>query len=112
MIHRSENMLQLLHALGHIYDNHGQSKRALVFQLIASRLQPDNRHILRSLACTFLNDGAADKALSVIFRLRALGETDPVLDLLQGRALWRMGSHVEARHMFQQFVERRREGDV
>lgn len=86
-----ENTLQLLHSLGYIYANHGQTKRALVLQLLASRLEPENRYLLRTLAYTFLNDGAPDRALAVISRLRALEEDDPSLDLLQSRALWLTG---------------------
>ena len=103
-----QNMLQLLHSLGYLYADHGQNKRALVFQLIASRLEPESRPVLRTLAHTFLSDGAPDKALAVIARLRALDDDDPMLDLLQGRALWRAGHKSEARRIFQRFIVSRR----
>lgn len=104
-----EDVLQLLHALGHIYANHGQTKRALVLQLIASRLEPENKAVLRTLAYTFLSDGSPDRALAVIARLRALNEDDPSLDLLQSRALWEAGNQIEARRAFRNFLDRRRQ---
>lgn len=105
------NMVQFLHALGFLYANHGQTKRALVFQLIASRLEPENKPVLRTLAHTFLNDGVPDKALAVIARLRALDEDDPSLDLLEGRALWLAGHKIEARRVFHHYIQRRRQDD-
>lgn len=108
-MNREENTLQLLHALGFIYANHGQTKRALVLQLIASKLQPENRALLRTLAYTFLNDGAPERALAVISRLRSLDEQDLSLDFLHGQALWQAGQKVEARQVFQRFVNRRRQ---
>ncbi len=103
-----ENILQLLHGLGHIYANHGQIKRALALQLIASKLDPHNKMVLRTLAYTFLNDGAPERALAVIARLRALKEDEPSLDLLQSKALWLAGQEIEARRAFRDFLERRR----
>jgi type III secretion protein Y len=108
----TENILQLLHGLGHIYANHGQTKRALVLQLIALRLDPENRSLLRALAHTFLTDGAPDRALAVIDRLRALKEDSPSLDLLQSKALWLAGQEVEARRAFRDFIERREQIDA
>jgi type III secretion protein Y len=110
-MHSTENILQLLHGLGHIYADHGQTKRALVLQLIASRLDPDNKPVLRTLAYTFLNDGAPERALAVIARLRALTEDDPSLDLLHSKALWLAGQDIEARRAFRDFLERRRQPD-
>ena len=104
-----ENTLQLLHSLGYIYANHGQTKRALVLQLLASRIEPENRNLLRTLAHTFISDGAPERALLVISRLRALEEDDPSLDLLQGRALWLTGNKSEARRFFRYFIQRRRQ---
>jgi type III secretion protein Y len=105
----TENILQLLHGLGHIYANHGQTKRALVLELIASRLDPDNKALLRTLAYTFIADGSPERALAVIARLRFLKEDDPALDLLQSKALWLAGQEIEARRVFRDFLERRRE---
>jgi type III secretion protein Y len=109
LMNQVESILQLLHGLGHIYAHHGQTKRALVLQLIASKLDPSNRMVLRSLAFTFLSDGAPDRALAVIARLRALKEDDPSLDLLQSKALWLAGQEIEARRVFRDFLERRRQ---
>lgn len=108
---KNDDILQLLHGLGYIYANHGQTKRALVFQLIASHLSPENKPLLRTLAQTFLNDNAPDRALAVIARLRALEEDDPSLDLLQSKALLMDGQEIEARRTFRDFLERRKWAD-
>ena len=107
---QSESAMRLLHALGYLYGCHGQTKRALVLQLIAARLAPHDAGILRSLAYTFLMDGAPDRALAVIDRLRTMeGGDHPALDLLKSRALWEAGNRIEARRVFRDFVERRRQ---
>jgi type III secretion protein Y len=106
---RTENTLQLLHALGYIYANYGQTKRALVLQLIASRIAPDDKALLRTLAYTFLSDGAPERALAVIARLQSLDEDDPALALLHSRALWEAGREIEARQMFSEFLDRSRQ---
>jgi type III secretion protein Y len=103
----TDNTLQLLHALGYIYSTFGQTKRALVLQLIAIRLAPDNAALLRTLAYTFLRDNAPDRTLAVLDRLRALGDGDPALDLLTSRALWAMGERDKARETFNEFLDRR-----
>lgn len=107
---QSESTMRLLHALGYLYGAHGQTKRALVLQLIAARLAPDDTGILRSLAYTFLMDGAPDRALAVIERLRSMEDGDhPALDLLKSRALWDSGREIEARRTFRDFLDRRRQ---
>jgi type III secretion protein Y len=111
-MNKRANTLQLLHALGFIYANHGQTKRALVLQMLASRLEPENRGVLRTLAYTFLSDGAPGHALAVIARLRALNEDDPSLDLLHSRALWEAGQRAEARRVFRNFLQRRHGDDL
>jgi len=99
---------RLLHALGYLHGQHGETKRALVLLLVAARLAPDDVGILRTLAHAFLIDGAPDRAISVIDRLRSMeGADDPTLDLLTGRALWASGRESEARRAFRDFLERR-----
>jgi len=103
-----QGSVQLLHALGYLYGQHGETKRGLVLLLIAARLAPDDVGILRTLAHAFLADGAPDRTIAVINRLRAMEEADhPVLDLLMGRALWASGRPIEARRSFRDFLERR-----
>ncbi len=101
-----ESTVQLLHALGYIYANHGQTKRALALQLLASRLNPQDKAVLRTLAHTFIYDGAPDRALAVIERLSDLDEHDPMLDFLRSQALWNAGQEVEARRVFRNFLYR------
>jgi|SRR5215471_14479946 len=100
--------VQLLHALGYLYGQHGESKRGLVLLLIAARLAPDNVGIWRTLAHAFLVDGAPEHTIAVIERLRSMeGADHPVLDLLMSRALWACGRRIEARRSFRDFLERR-----
>ena len=100
--------VQLLHLLGYLHSQHGATKRGLVLLLIAARLAPDNIGIWRTLAHSFLADGAPSRAIAVIERLRLMGDSDhPALDLLMGRALWACGRRIEARRSFSDFLERR-----
>ena len=100
--------VQLLHLLGYLYGQHGETKRGIVMLLIAARLAPDNVGVWRTLAHSFLADGAPHRAIAVIERLRRMKESDhPVFDLLMGRALWACGRRIEARHSFRDFLARR-----
>jgi type III secretion protein Y len=100
--------VQLLHLLGYLYGQHGETKRGLVLLLIAARLAPDNVGIWRTLAHSFLADGAPDRTIAVIERLRLMDDSgDPALDLLMGRALWACGRRIEARRSFRDFLARR-----
>lgn len=100
--------VQLLHLLGYLHGQHGETKRGLVLLLIAARLAPDNVGIWRTLAHSFLADGAPDRTIAVVERLRLMDDSgDPVLDLLMGRALWACGRRVEARRSFRDFLARR-----
>jgi type III secretion protein Y len=100
--------VQLLHLLGYLYSQHGETKRGLVLLLIAIRLAPDNVGIWRTLAHSFLADGAPNLTIAVIERLRLMNDADhPVLDLLMGRALWACGRRIEARRSFRDFLARR-----
>lgn len=106
----TDSALQFLHSLGFIYGAYGQTKRALALQLIAVRIAPENTALLRTLAYTFLRDGAADRTMAVLDRLRSLGDNDPALLLLESRALWALGRHAEGRRVFEEFLERREQG--
>lgn len=100
--------VQLLHLLGYLYGQHGETKRGLVLLLIAARLDPDNVGVWRTLAHSFLADGAPNMTIAVIERLRVMDDSDhPGLDLLMGRALWACGRRIEARRSFRDFLARR-----
>jgi type III secretion protein Y len=104
-----QSTVELLHALGYLYGQHGQTKRGLVLLLIAARLDPDDVGVLRTLAHTFVLDSAPDRAVAVLDRLRTMEDADhPVLDLLTARALWVGGSENEARRSFRNFLMNRR----
>jgi type III secretion protein Y len=105
-----QSSVQLLHALGYLYGEHGQTKRGLVLLLLAARLAPDDVGVLRTLVHAFLLDEAPERAIAVIKRLRSMPDADhPALDLLMGRALWACGRQIEARRSFRDFLDRRGE---
>jgi type III secretion protein Y len=105
-----EDAVHLLHAVGYLYGHHGQTKRALVFLLIAARLAPDDVGVLRTLAYAFLMDGSPQRAIAVIDQLRSMrGGDHPVLDLLASRALWACGRENEARRAYRAYVSRPRQ---
>ncbi len=102
-----QSAVQLLHALGYLYGRQGETKRGLVLLLLAARLAPDDVGILRTLVHAFMLDGAPERAIAVIERLRSMQEADhPALHLLMARALWACGRRVEARRSFHDFLER------
>jgi predicted Zn-dependent protease len=102
-----DDPVQLLHILGHLYSQHGQTRRGVVLLLIAARLAPKNVDVWRTLAHAFLAGGAPDRAIVAIGRLRQMSSSDdPALDLLMSRALWASGRRIEARRSFRDFLER------
>lgn len=110
---QSDRAVQLLHALGYLYETHGQTKRGLVLLLIAARLCPDHIGVLRTLAHAFLADGSPHRAMAVIDRLRSMGGGDhPLNDLLTSQALWAAGREMEARRYFRDFLDRRQTNEV
>ncbi|MBO0736947.1 MAG: hypothetical protein J2P48_10320 [Alphaproteobacteria bacterium] len=102
-----DDSVQLLHLLGHLYSQHGQTKRGVILLLIAARLAPESASIWATLAHAFLADGAPDRAIVAIGRVRQMSESDdPAVDLLMSRALWASGRPLEARRCFRDFLER------
>jgi type III secretion protein Y len=105
-----QNIVQLLHTLGYLYGQQGETERGLVLLLLASRLAPDDVGVLRTLVHAFMLNGRPERAIAVIERLRSMREADhPTLDLMMGRALWACGRPLEARRSFHRFLERRRQ---
>lgn len=105
---KEHDTAELLHALGYLYANHGQTQRGLVLLLIAARIAPNNAGVLRTLAYALTADGYGERALAVIDRLAGLEqEVSPMLQLLRSRALWASGDKIEARRCFRQYVETR-----
>jgi type III secretion protein Y len=102
-----DGSVQLLHVLGHLYSQHGETKRGIVMLLIAARLDPDNVGVWRTIAHAFLLDRDPKRAIAVIERLRQMDDSDhPALDLLEARALWASGRRIEARRSFRDFLAR------
>jgi type III secretion protein Y len=105
---KERDAAELLHSLGYLYTNHGQTQRGLVLLLIAARIAPNDPGILRTLTHALTTDGYGERALAVLDRLEALQqERSPMLQLLRSRALWASGDKVDARRCFRQYVETR-----
>ena len=106
---QTDHAVELLHVLGHLYAESGESKRALALLAVAVQLAPGHIELLRTLAHTFLIDRDPERALFVIERLRELeGGDHPTLDLLASHALWSAGRPLDARRSFRDFLDRRR----
>ena len=102
-----EAAVQLLHVLGHLYSQHGETKRGIVMLLIAARLDPDNVRVWRTIAHAFLADRDPVRAIAVLDRLRQMNDSEhPAMDLLLARALWASGRRLEARRSFRDFLMR------
>jgi type III secretion protein Y len=100
-----DDTVKLLHTVGYLYGQHGQTRRAIVILLIAARLAPGNVGVLRTLAYAFLVDGAPQRAIAIMDRLRLMeGGDHPALDLLASRALWACGRKIEARAALKQYL--------
>ena len=101
----------LLHSLTFLYLRHGQNKRALSLIMLAARRMPDDVGLMRTLAFAFIANGAAEEALEVIERLErldlAVGAVQ-MRQLLKARALLHAGRIIEARAVFRQFVDARK----
>ncbi|QND54409.1 type III secretion protein (plasmid) [Phyllobacterium sp. 628] len=101
---------EYLHTLGRLYWRAGNLDRGLVFLLLAARVAPDDVAILKTLATVFIEQGAANRALTTIDRIAGLGdEFLPELAALESRALWTAGQFQEARDTFSDFMAKRSE---
>jgi type III secretion protein Y len=99
---------ELLHTLGYLYSQHGKDKRGLALLLIAARVAPNDAGVMRTLAASFVANGAGDRALAAIDRVAELeGAVSPTLTLLRARALWESGRRIEARAAFRDYVAER-----
>ena len=104
-----DDTVRLLHTAGYLYGQHGQTRRAIAILMVAARLAPGNVGVLRTLAYSFLVDGAPERAIAIMDRLRAMeGGDHPALDLLESRALWACGRQTEARAALDQYMHRPR----
>ena len=100
--------VELLWLLGHLYTQHGETRRGIVLLLIAAQIAPDHVGVWRTLAEAFLAGGIPERAISAIKRLRLMEDgANPVLDLLMARALWASGQPAEARRYLREFLEKR-----
>lgn len=97
---------ELLHSIAHLYMGAGQNSRALVFLLIANRIDPTDLRILRALAAALIKSGSLGRALGVIEKLADQGDHISA-QLLRARALWLLGRQAEARRCFRDYLELR-----
>lgn len=103
----------VLHALAHLYLQHGQNERALVLAQLADRVPSRDQSIKRTLAYAYVANGDGDAAMRVIDELEAGAASTgagpvPALLLLRSRALLLQGRTDDARRFFREFLIRRR----
>lgn len=109
MTDHDRNAADLLHMLGHLYLKGGDKKRGLLLLLLAARTMPSHSGILHTLTQAFIVTGDTQRALNAISHLEYLEGPSSSLSLLQSRALWIGGHHDDARHCFQDYLQRRRD---
>jgi Flp pilus assembly protein TadD len=107
----SPDQREFLGVLGHFYLQHGQVEKALTLLRASVVLAPDDQGLLKMLSWAYLRAGDAGRALDTAGRYGAAGgdqgEGSPI-QLIRARALWQLGRHDEARHLFERFIAARR----
>jgi predicted Zn-dependent protease len=96
-----------LWVLAYFYLRHDRPAKAAALYAVLDALAPGDAVIMKSLAAAWLDDGTHDKALAVLDRLDALGETDATTHLLRGRALTLGGRPAEAADAINRFLSAR-----
>lgn len=101
--HPSNDPLDVLRLLGHMYLRYGRAEPALALLRALCLLAPHDRRAQRALARAAVLAGQTDEALRVIDHLRDEGDDSPVLWLLEGQALASVGRKTEALAVLERF---------
>lgn len=99
--------LDLLHRLGHLHLKAGNSKKALVLLLVASRISVEHTPLMCSLVEAFISNGQISRALKTIDSLEGSGLETYELELMRSKAYWADGNMVAAREHFDTYVAER-----
>src|SRR4051812_28970431 len=103
----TNDSLDVMRLLGHVFLLHGRPDQALVMLRAVCVLAPDDHRAMRSLALAAIRAGQTGEASRVLDKLRDSGDPSPVLHLLHGQALAATGRHTEAERAFTQFTAAR-----
>lgn len=103
----TDESLDTLRLLGHMYLRYGQADEALALLRALCLLAPGDTRARRSLVRAAILAGQTDEALRMIDQLRDEGDPSPVLWLLEGQALASVGRHGEAQSVLAQFTSLR-----
>jgi len=103
----SNDPLDVLRLLGHMYLRYGRAEPALALLRALCLLAPHDHRAQRALVRAAIMAGQTDEALRVIDQLRDEGDPSPVLWLLEGQALAAVGRKSEALAVLERFSAQR-----
>jgi predicted Zn-dependent protease len=103
----TQDSLDVMRLLGHVFLLHGRPDQALVILRALCALEPQDQRAMRSLVLAAVRAGQAQEASRVLDKLRDSGDPSPVVHLLHGQALTAAGRHIEAQQAFDQFTSAR-----
>ena len=101
--HTSNDPLDVLRLLGHMYLRYGRAEPALVLLRALCLLAPHDLRAQRALVRAAIMAGQTEEALRTIDHLRDEADASPVLWLLEGQALSALGRRSEALAVLQRF---------
>lgn len=102
-LQQSNDPLDVLRLLGHMYLRYGRAEPALVLLRALCLLAPNDQRAQRALVRAAIMAGHTDEALRTIDHLRDEADSSPVLWLLEGQALAALGRRSEALAVLERF---------
>lgn len=105
--HTSNDPLDVLRLLGHMYLRYGRAEPALILLRALCLLAPHDQRAQRALVRAAIMAGQTEEALRTIDHLRDEADPSPVLWLLEGQALSALGRRTEALAVLERFALQR-----
>lgn len=102
-LHTSNDPLDVLRLLGHMYLRYGRAEPALILLRALTLLAPHDQRAQRALVRAAIMAGQTEEALRTIDHLRDEADPSPVLWLLEGQALSALGRRTEALAVLERF---------
>jgi predicted Zn-dependent protease len=107
--HTSNDPLDVLRLLGHMYLRYGRAEPALILLRALTLLAPHDQRAQRALVRAAIMAGQTEEALRTIDHLRDEADDSPVLWLLEGQALAALGRRTEALAVLERFSLQRQQ---